>query len=51
MRLRRRPEPHDRTALGHPLDDVLPGEARVLLAAQESLDGTRSGMSRSIRRK
>ena len=48
MRLRRRPEPHDRTALGHPLDDVLPGEARVLLAAQESLDGTRSGMSRYV---
>jgi manganese transport protein len=34
---------HDREVLGHPLDDVLPGEARVLLAAQESLAGRRRG--------
>ncbi len=34
---------HDRTALGHPLDDVLPGEARVLEAAQEALAGRRRG--------
>ncbi|MFN8224507.1 MAG: Nramp family divalent metal transporter [Gaiellales bacterium] len=40
--------PHDRTALGHPLDDVLPGEARVLQAAQESLVGARSGLSRYL---
>jgi manganese transport protein len=40
--------PHDRRALGHPLDDVLPGEARVLQAAQESLAGTRSGFSRYL---
>lgn len=39
-----RPEPgHDRTVLGHPLDDVLPGEARVLEAAHESLVGRRHG--------
>ena len=48
MRLRRDPTPHDRTALGHPLDDVLPGEARVLEAAQESLAGRRSGASRYL---
>ena len=35
---------HDRTALGHPLDDVLPGEARVLVAAEESLAGRRRGI-------
>lgn len=35
---------HDRAALGHPLDDVLPGEARVLVAAQESLAGRRRGV-------
>jgi len=34
---------HDRTALVHPLDDVLPGEARVLEAAEESLAGRRRG--------
>jgi manganese transport protein len=34
---------HDRSALGHPLDDVLPGEARVLEAAQEALAGRRRG--------
>ncbi len=36
--------PHDRAALGHPLDDVLPGEARVLVAAHESLAGRRRGV-------
>ena len=35
---------HDRTAPEHPLDDVLPGEARVLFAAQESLAGRRRGL-------
>src|SRR5512139_216566 len=35
---------HDRTAPEHPLDDVLPGEARVLVAAQESLAGRRRGV-------
>jgi manganese transport protein len=35
--------PHDREAPVHPLDDVLPGEARVLEAAQESLAGRRGG--------
>ena len=35
---------HDRTAPEHPLDDVLPGEARVLVAAQESLAGRRRGL-------
>ena len=35
---------HDRTAPEHPLDDVLPGEARVLFAAQESLAGRRRGI-------
>src|SRR6188768_3027205 len=35
---------HDRTALVHPLDDVLPGEARVLEAAEESLAGERRGI-------
>jgi manganese transport protein len=38
------PESHDRTALVHPLDDVLPGEARVLEAAEESLAGRRRGV-------
>jgi len=37
---------HDRTALVHPLDDVLPGEARVLEAAEESLTGRRRGIGR-----
>ena len=36
---------HDRAAPEHPLDDVLPGEARVLVAAQESLAGRRRGIS------
>jgi len=36
---------HDRAAPEHPLDDVLPGEARVLVAAQESLAGRRRGLS------
>jgi manganese transport protein len=35
---------HDRTAPEHPIDDVLPGEARVLVAAQESLAGRRRGL-------
>src|SRR5262249_44664337 len=35
---------HDRAAPEHPLDDVLPGEARVLAAAQESLAGQRRGV-------
>jgi manganese transport protein len=35
---------HDRDALVHPLDDVLPGEARVLEAAEESLAGRRRGL-------
>ena len=34
---------HDRSAPVHPLDDVLPGEARVFEAAQESLAGRRRG--------
>jgi manganese transport protein len=34
----------DRDALVHPLDDVLPGEARVLEAAEESLAGRRRGL-------
>jgi manganese transport protein len=38
------PEDHDRTALVHPLDDVLPGEARVLEAAEQSLAGERRGI-------
>jgi manganese transport protein len=38
------PEGHDRTALIHPLDDVLPGEARVLEAAEQSLAGERRGI-------
>ena len=33
-----------RTAPEHPIDDVLPGEARVLEAAQESLAGRRRGV-------
>ena len=37
--------PHDRDAPEHPLDDVLPGEARVLAAAQQSLAGRRRGGS------
>ena len=36
-------QPHDREAPVHPLDDVLPGEARVFEAAQESLVGRRGG--------
>jgi len=39
-----RPLGHDRTAPEHPIDDVLPGEARVLAAAQESLAGRRRGL-------
>ena len=42
-----RPAPstgHDRSAPEHPLDDVLPGEARVLDAAHESLAGRRRGL-------
>ena len=35
------PEPHDRTALVHPLDDVLPGEARVFEAARSRSPGRR----------
>jgi manganese transport protein len=38
------PAGHDRTAPEHPLDDVLPGEARVLVAAHESLAGRRRGI-------
>lgn len=34
---------YDRTGPQHPLDDVLPGEARVLVAAHESLAGRRRG--------
>jgi manganese transport protein len=34
----------ERTALVHPIDDVLPGEARVLEAAEESLAGKRRGV-------
>lgn len=37
-------QPHDRTALVHPLDDVLPGEASVLEAAELSLAGRRRGL-------
>jgi manganese transport protein len=37
---------HDRAAPEHPLDDVRPGEARVLAAAQESLAGRRRGVRR-----
>jgi manganese transport protein len=36
-------QPHDRDAPVHPLDDVLPGEARVFEAAHESLVGRRRG--------
>jgi manganese transport protein len=35
---------HDRAGPEHPLDDVLPGEARVLTAAQDSLAGRRRGL-------
>jgi manganese transport protein len=35
---------HDRDAPVHPLDDVLPGEARVLEAAEASLAGRRRGL-------
>ena len=35
---------HDRTGPEHPIDDVLPGEARVLVAAQEALAGRRRGV-------
>src|SRR3990170_1459474 len=38
------PHEHDRAAPEHPIDDVLPGEARVLVAAQESLAGRRRGV-------
>jgi manganese transport protein len=37
------PPQHDRTAPVHPLDDVLPGEARVFEAANESLRRERHG--------
>ena len=37
---------HDRGALVHPLDDVLPGEASVLEAAEASLAGERRGARR-----
>jgi manganese transport protein len=37
---------HDRTGPEHPLDDVLPGEAQVLEAAQESLAGRRRGIGK-----
>ena len=40
----RRAQGPDRTGPEHPLDDVLPGEARVLTAAQESLAGRRRGL-------
>ena len=40
------PRLRDRDALVHPLDDVLPGEARVLEAAEESLSGRRRGVGR-----
>jgi manganese transport protein len=40
-----RPPGHDRSAPEHPIDDVLPGEARVLVAAQESLAGRRRGLA------
>jgi manganese transport protein len=40
-----RAAPHDRDAPEHPIDDVLPGEARVLVAAHESLAGRRHGVS------
>jgi manganese transport protein len=35
---------HDREAPEHPLDDILPGEARVLVAAQRSLAGEQRGL-------
>jgi manganese transport protein len=35
---------HDRAAPEHPIDDVLPGEARVLAAAHGSLAGKRRGV-------
>jgi manganese transport protein len=35
---------HDRAALVHPLDDVLPGEASVFEAAEEALAGRRRGL-------
>ncbi|HJU48931.1 MAG TPA: Nramp family divalent metal transporter [Gaiellaceae bacterium] len=41
--MRNRAARHDRSAPEHPLDDVLPGEASVLEAAQLSLDGRRRG--------
>jgi manganese transport protein len=41
-------QPHDRGALVHPLDDVLPGEASVLEAAEESLAGQRTGARRLL---
>jgi manganese transport protein len=42
------PAGHDRAAPEHPLDDVLPGEARVLVAAHESLAGERRGARRYL---
>lgn len=41
-----RSQQHDRRALVHPLDDVLPGEASVLEAAEASLTGKRRGPRR-----
>jgi Mn2+/Fe2+ NRAMP family transporter len=38
----------DRAAPEHPLDNVLPGEARVLWAAEESLSGRRRGPLRFV---
>jgi manganese transport protein len=43
---RRRWLREDRTSPEHPLDNVLPGEARVLWAAEESLAGRRRGLGR-----
>jgi manganese transport protein len=45
-RSRRRQE--DRSAPEHPLDNVLPGEARVLWAAEESISGRRTGPRRFL---
>ncbi len=43
-RIDRQSRLRDRAALVHPLDDVLPGEAHVLEAAEESLAGSRRGL-------
>jgi manganese transport protein len=42
----RRDRSHDRSAPEHPLDDVLPGEARVLVAAQRALEHPGRGARR-----